>query len=779
MNRITGSLLVCFCLFLIACDQSEETIKHKETIPPSLIPVPQVTQLQSGIFNLKKDAAVIYNKKDADIPRVINYFVDLVQRTTDIHFKIIQSPVSQKHDGAIVFSLTDIEGREAYQLDISPQRITVSATHARGLFYGAITLWQVITSGVETEDGIDINTLHINDAPRFPWRGMMLDVARHYMPPAYIRQFIDWMALHKLNVLHWHLTDDQGWRLQIRQYPRLTEAGAWRVPAGAAERDIDADTGKPRLYGGYYTREQIRDIVQYADDRFITIVPEIDMPGHAQAAIAAYPELGVMDNPVGISSDWGIHTYLYNVEESTFTFLENVLVEVMELFPGKYIHIGGDEAVKDQWQASSRIQARMQELDVDNEVELQSYFIQRIEKFLNNHGRQLIGWDEILEGGLSPNATVMSWRGLEGGIEAAQAGHDVVMSPVSHLYFDYLQSESNHEPPGRPRVISLKDVYMFEPVPEALDKTQVKHVLGAQANLWTEHMRLSERVTHAAFPRMSALAETVWSHRHKRNWADFLERLPLQLERYKSLGIDYAKTTFEVEIKVNYDPDTDQYTVSLSNQLDYGIIRYTLDGSEPHIDSPIYTSPLILAPDTTLRTATYKDEYRLSAIGEKTINRYSYAKREDDDLKLCSNGLALRLEDDEPLQGERNVFLVDLFDPCWIYEQVNLSDYSSIRINVGQIPYNFQLWKDIDKVVTREPATPGGELEIRLDHCEGEPWISLPLAAVIDRPGLTLFETPLTGEGVHDLCFVFTGEDQEPLWVIDWIQLLPESLTEN
>ena len=298
----------------------------------------------------------------------------------------------------------------------------------------------------------------------------MLDSVRHFQSPQFVMRFIDWMALHKLNVLHWHLTDDQGWRLEIKKYPRLTQVGAWRVPAGqAAAADIDPATGHPRLYGGFYTQDDVRRIVAHAANRNVTIVPEIDMPGHATAAIVAYPQLGVADHPPGaVPADWGLYPNLYNVDDSTFSFLDDVLDEVMALFPGEYVHIGGDEVVKDQWKASPRVQARMRELHVADEQALQSYFIQRIEKYVNARGRRIVGWDEILEGGIAQNATVMSWRGLDGAVTAVRAGHDAVLSPWPTLYFDNRQGTGSGEPPGRAKVISLHDVYDFDPMPAGI-----------------------------------------------------------------------------------------------------------------------------------------------------------------------------------------------------------------------------------------------------------------------------------------------------------------------
>ena len=408
-----------------------------------------------GTFRVTNGTTVRYAMGTGS-EHVARYFIELVQRTRGI---ALSADSAGPADHTIYFELLASESaidEEGYSLIVSPERIVVSASDSRGLFYGAVTLWQLLGSDSSAE--IRIPAVTINDSPRFRWRGLMLDSARHYQSPEFIKRFIDVMALHKLNVLHWHLTDDQAWRIEIKKYPKLTSVGAWRVPAGAAAAaDIDPATGKPRLYGGFYSQDQVRDIVAYAALRHIAIVPEIDIPGHASAAIAAYPQLAVAD-PSRVTnhesrppSDWGVYPNLFNVEESTFAFLEDVLGEVAALFPGEYIHVGGDEAVKDQWKASARVQARMRELGVRDEAELQSHFIQRMEKYLNGRGKRLIGWDEILEGGLAPNATVMSWRGIEGAVAAAAAGHDAVLSPQPTLYFDYRPLEHGGSARPRPR----------------------------------------------------------------------------------------------------------------------------------------------------------------------------------------------------------------------------------------------------------------------------------------------------------------------------------------
>jgi hexosaminidase len=391
-----------------------------------------------------------------------------------------------------------------------------------------------------------IPAVAIEDAPRFAWRGAHLDVGRHFMPKEFVRKYIDLLALHKLNTFHWHLTEDQGWRLQIRKYPRLTEVGAWRRESLIGRQGEQRDTTQWRFdgepHGGFYTQEDAREIVAYAKERFITVVPEIEMPGHALAALAAYPELGVTGEPMEVGRRWGVYSDILNAEPSTVAFMQDVLTEVMEIFPSPFIHIGGDEADKAKWKTSPRIAARIQELGLKDEHELQSWFIRQMDAFLTARGRRLVGWDEILEGGLAPNATVMSWRGIQGGLEAARAGHDVVMAPNTHTYLDYYQSQNTAaEPIAIGGHLPLDRVYSYDPMPAELEPEFAKHILGAQAQVWTEYMKEPKKVEYMAFPRLTALAEAVWTPTNRKSYADFRARLGLHLARLNALDVNYRK----------------------------------------------------------------------------------------------------------------------------------------------------------------------------------------------------------------------------------------------
>ena len=404
-----------------------------------------------------------------------------------------------------------------------------------------------------TIDAYEIPSMVIEDSPRFQYRGMMLDVSRHFMPISFIKKFIDIIAMHKMNTFHWHLTDDQGWRIEIKKYPKLTEVGSKRketLVGHSYETPISLGIMKkyPKFDGipheGYYTQEEIKDVIEYANKRYVTIIPEIDIPGHTSSMIAAYPELGSSKENIGVKTLWGVQNDILNINETTFEFLENMFSEIIDLFPSKYIHIGGDEARKIQWKNSKIIQNQMKELGLKDENELQSYFIKRVEKFLNSKGKKIIGWDEIIDGGLAPNATVMSWRGEEGAIHAAKSGHDAIMTPTSHCYFDYYQDKPNNEPLAIGGLLPLKKVYLYEPIPQGLSKEESKKILGAQGNLWTEYIKKPKDVEYMIIPRMTALSEVVWSPRKLRNLNEFKKRLKSFKFFFDKLNVNYRKKDF-------------------------------------------------------------------------------------------------------------------------------------------------------------------------------------------------------------------------------------------
>ena len=746
-----------------------------ETLP--LVPMPAVVETSEGRFVVQPTAR-LHAGGDVAVASATR-FADLVERTLGLPLRVVEHG-DDATAPAIRFRIEapSFGPAEGYRLQVDADGIDVIGNDAAGLHYGSVTLWQLLTAAPREGNDIVLQAIRIVDAPRFGWRGYMLDSARHFHTVDEVKQILDAMSLHKLNVFHWHLTDDQGWRVEIREYPKLTEVGGCRQPIGDAATD---DEGKPAPpYCGWYTQAQIRDIVAYAAERHITVVPEIDVPGHATAAIAAYPQLGVSGRPMPVSNQRGIHANLFNVDEATFAFLDDVFAEIVDLFPSRYIHIGADEAVKTQWKASSRVQARMRELGIGDEDALQSWFVQRLETMLARHDRRLIGWDEILEGGLAPNATVMSWRGTEGGIEAAKLGHDVVMSPVSSMYLDYLQTASPNEPAGRPRLNTMETFYGFEPVPVELDATQRRHILGLQANMWTGDTRTFAGVLHNTFPRLAAVAETGWTPARRKDYASFLQRLPAQLQRYRLTGLDYAHTPFEAMLAsvapVGDVASATHARITLSNPLDYRV-HYTLDGSEPDAASPTYQEPLHLALPVTLRAAAFLGDEALAPAQMFTIDRPALLARDNAQLSMCSSdGPVLRMEDDGPVDGPRALFNVAVFAPCWRWPDAPMTGIARLQVRAGQLPYLFQLSESEERGRKFLPAESAhGELDVRADGCDGPRIASVPLPAGPDADGFVTVEAPVItpATGTRDLCIRFSGDMRPAMWVLDRIELVP------
>jgi hexosaminidase len=751
--------------------------------PLSLIPAPYSLRRDEGYFEVRDGMVLRVQAEEDDLAKAAEWLSETVLRSRGLHLIVERPDPTKPNRGFSEKAGIDLRRQwigedetgsdERYTLTVSDQGIEIGAHAGHGFFNAATTLWQLLTLDGKTSGPARVPCLRIEDRPRFAWRGLMLDSARHFQPPEYVKQFIDWMALHKYNVLHWHLTDDQGWRIEIKRYPKLTEVGAWRTPAGVA---TDSANGKPERIGGYYTQAQIRDIVAYAQRRYVTIVPEIEMPGHAQAAIAAYPQLGIDGRNPGVSHDWGVHTQLYNVEDSTFVFLQNVLTETMALFPSPYIHIGGDEAAKDRWQASRRVQQRMHALGLNNEAQMQSWFIKRIEKFLSAHGRKLVGWDEILEGGLPPQATVMSWRGIQGAVDAAKQGHDVVLSPDPDLYINHHATDLAEEPAGRPGAVTLRGVYDFDPVPKQLSAAEVRHVLGAQANLWSEYLATPASITRAAWPRAAALAEVLWSPASAHDWHGFLHRLVPQLERYRTLGLDYGQTPFAVDIRRDYDAKTKQVAIDLSNQVAFGEIRYTLDGSAPSAQSTLYRSPFTVPARGEIRATAFARDVALADARTRVLTPQALLQRASAELAPCrSDGLVLKLPGPATYGGPAKAYSVDLFESCRLWKQADLDGIARIDVEAASLPYNFQLWHDVTRIVDRKPEKfPAGELQVRIDGCDGELLAAAPIAPLLASPRgarIDLEFAPRSGK--HDLCLRFATGAHDPLHVIDSVQLVP------
>ena len=513
--------------------------------PVAVVPRPARVEQGAGAFVLGPSTRL---RADAPVRRTAELLQEELRRATGWPFPI-EGGAQRKAPAPAIRLRVDLAlarlGPEGYRLSVAPSGVEVAAPRAAGVFYGVQTLRQLLPPELfrrVPSDGVrwEVPALVVEDAPRFGWRGSHLDVSRHFAPKEAVLKHLDLMALHKLNVFHWHLTDDQGWRIEIRKYPRLTEVGAVRRESQLG-RDRDRGDGLP--HGGFYTREDVREVVRYAAERFITVVPEIEMPGHAQAILAAYPELGNGTAPVEVWTRWGISERILNVEDRTIAFLKDVLAEVVELFPSPYVHVGGDEVPSVEWEASEAARARMREVGARGPEELHSWLNAQVGAFLASRGRRLVGWDEILEGGPPvPGSVVMSWRGTKGGLEAARAGHDVVMAPTSHTYLDYYQSKDPGEPLAIGGFVPLETVYAFEPVPPELEGTdRAGCVLGAQGQLWTEYLPTPKHVEYMAWPRLAALAEVVWSPRELRDWASFRARLAPHLARLEALDVRFRR----------------------------------------------------------------------------------------------------------------------------------------------------------------------------------------------------------------------------------------------
>ena len=518
-------------------------------------------------------------------------------------------------------------GPESYRFDVAQGGITITAPRAAGLFYGLQTLRSLVQAeraraGGARPSSVTLPGMHIADAPRFAYRGLHLDVGRHFFDVAFVKHWIDLMSRYKYNTFHWHLTEDQGWRIEIKKYPRLTEVASCRKesPAGRNQRIYVGD-GVPHC--GFYTQAQIRDVVAYARTKHVTIIPEIEMPGHSKAVLAAYPELGCTPGPFDVWTRWGVDVDIVCPSEKTFEFEQNVLSEVIALFPGTYIHVGGDEAPKVRWQNSELAQSVIKREGLKDEHELQSYFIRRIEKFLTSKGRRLIGWDEILEGGLAPQATVMSWRGMGGGIAAARQNHDVIMAPGSHTYFDHTEGDVRFEPLNIGGYVPMDVVYSFEPVPtDSLTPEQQKHIIGAQAQHWSEYIATPQQMEYMAYPRVLALSEVVWSPKASRDWESFRRRLLPSILALDAIGVRNRYPDVHGLERGRTVGDT--LALELTTAIPQSEIRYTLDGSDPSRQSMLYTAPLKvpLQADSILVTArAFLGDRRMSPARQATFKR--------------------------------------------------------------------------------------------------------------------------------------------------------------
>lgn len=533
MKKISTIFLwVIGTLSLISCTSAEK----REV---GVIPRPVNMEIRKGQFLLTPETPVNLVKGANDLEPACLFFCNLPARSLGSPLSVQQGPFKTQ---AINITIDSLLPRETYELTITEDAIDIKGGNSQAVFYAFQTLRQLMPAEIEKGEAckkIALPCAEIKDRPRFAYRGLMLDVCRHLFSVEEIKTYIDMLALHKMNRFHWHLTDDQGWRIEIKKYPRLTTVGSMRNETLIGRGGNNYD-GQP--YGGYYTQEEVKEIVKYAADRYITVIPEIELPGHASAALAAYPELGCTGGPYEVAKEWGIFEDVFcGGNEKTFRFLEDVLDEVLSLFPSEYIHVGGDECPKTAWKKCPECQKRIRQEGLHNEHELQSYFVHRMEKYLNARGRKLIGWDEILEGGISPTATVMSWRGTKGGIEAAKKGNQVIMTPNTYVYLDYYQSsDTEHEPLAIGGHLPVERVYSLEPT-EGLTPEEAKAVIGVQGNLWTEYIPVFSQVQYMVLPRMAAVAETGWTPATDKNYNDFVNRIIILAERYEALGYNYAR----------------------------------------------------------------------------------------------------------------------------------------------------------------------------------------------------------------------------------------------
>ncbi|WP_366936522.1 beta-N-acetylhexosaminidase [Bacteroides sp.] len=519
-----------------------------QTVCYSVIPAPQMVNTDGqDSFHLKENTTIVYPKGDELLKRNAEFLSEYIGQATGKALAIRTYTKERKANNTIILALdSTVKNKEGYILTTTSKGIRISGQTANGVFYGIQTLRKAIPATAQKAE-ISLPAGEIKDEPRFSYRGMHLDVCRHFYPVEFVKRYIDLLALHNMNTFHWHLTEDQGWRIEIKKYPKLTEIGSIRNKTVIGKAGSGKYDNTP--YGGFYTQEQAKEIVKYAQERFITVIPEIDLPGHMLAALAAYPELGCTGGPYEVCPDWGIFDDVLCIgNDKTLPFLKDVLAEIIEIFPSKYIHIGGDEAPRTRWKECTKCQARIKneglKADKDHTAEdrLQTFCMTHIEKFLNGKGRQIIGWEEILKGDVAPNATVMSWRGIQSGIKAAQMGHDVIMVPKDHCYFDYYQAkDTKQEPLAIGGFVPVENVYNLNPVPAELTPEQQKHILGAQANLWSEYIPTTQQVEYMVLPRMAALSEALWTQPQLKDYESFLQRLPWLVKLYQRDGFNYAK----------------------------------------------------------------------------------------------------------------------------------------------------------------------------------------------------------------------------------------------
>ena len=602
----------------VSCTQPENSISNESI---GIIPLPSTYELKPGTFYITGQSSIGIDKSDPEMTALANYFNEEISDATGFSLPVNNS-------GTIIFQLGEHKelGEEGYQLSISSDQLILSAYKHHGIFNGIQSVLQLLppeikSKTVQADATWSINCIEVTDKPQFAWRGLMLDVSRHFFTKQEVKKFIDQMAEYKYNVFHWHLTDDQGWRLEVKSLPRLTAIGAWRAPRVGNwwEREPQLPTDS-LSYGGYYTTEDIREIVEYAQQRYVTIVPEIDIPGHSMAALSAYPEISCTGGPFHVNVGNTFYTKIENSlcagNEQTFEVLDSVFAEVARLFPSPYIHIGGDECYKGFWEKCSKCKMRMQKEHLKNLEELQSYFVKRVAAMVQKRGKQVIGWDEILEGGLAPETIVMSWRGMKGGIEAAKQGHSVIMTPTDHCYLDFYQGDPTVEP-NTYSMLRLQDCYKYQLIPDSVDASLI---MGGQGNLWTESVPHYRQVEYMIWPRALAISETLWTDARLRNWKFFVNRVEQQFERFDLSGVNYARSIYDPIIYPHWDKER-QLKIAMKTEIEGLSLFYTFDNTIPDIYSNMYTDTLSIPKNASmLRVAAYKGQEQAGRLIDITID---------------------------------------------------------------------------------------------------------------------------------------------------------------
>ncbi len=594
---------IILLIVIITCIMGLNKTTKAQTTTPCLIPIPTEIKMGTGNFVFDATSEIDYDIKDIDLKKAIESFVVNFRKVTSLPLADNKmNPKAKTSISVIIDKRANQLGEEGYYLDVKKNNITIKASNYAGIFYGFQTLRQLLPKEIESKAKVspkvnwEVPCLNITDKPRFLWRGMLLDCGRHFMDKDFVKRYIDLLSYYKMNRLHWHLTEDQGWRIEIKKYPKLTEIGSWRTEADG------------KRYGGFYTQADIKEVVAYAAEHFVTVIPEIEMPGHSVGAIASYPFLSCTGLPIEVEHNWGVFKDIYCAgNDSTFSFIQDVLDEVITLFPAKYIHIGGDEAPKYRWENCPKCQARIKKEGLKDEAELQSYFIKRIEAYLKTKNRSIIGWDEILEGGLAPAATVQSWRGVQGGINAATTGHDAIMSPTSHAYFDY-----------DVKALDLQKVYSFEPIPQGLTEEQSKHILGGECNMWTERGP-QDQVDNRMFPRMLAMTEALWSLPQNKNYDAFYNRVQKHYSVLDKMGVTYGYEAQPIVFKSTFDKVSNTFAVTFIPGQPNLKFYYTTDGSIPTQNSNNYTKPIVFSKSGSMKAAAFLNGKQIGDVFERNF----------------------------------------------------------------------------------------------------------------------------------------------------------------